>query len=86
MTISFTTLGIPRLTPVKASTVESSICLLVELLAESVELNRGPSVLMAAVKCSEEILLVIARGIDYIEYLRFETVTPHAYWTMGSAE
>lgn len=41
---------------------------------------------MAAVKCSEEILLVIARGIDYIEYLRFETVTPHAYWTMGSAE
>lgn len=41
---------------------------------------------MAAVKCSEEILLVIARGIDYIEYPRFETVTPHAYWTMGSAE
>ena len=42
--------------------------------------------LTAAVQRSEEILLVIARGVDYLEYLRFEAVTPHASWTLGSAE
>jgi hypothetical protein len=42
--------------------------------------------LTKAVRRSEEVLLVIARGIDYLEFLRFEAITPHAYWTLGSAE
>jgi hypothetical protein len=50
------------------------------------QFGRAWDQLVDAVKRTEEAVRLMAKGVDYAEYIRFADLTPHAFWTMGSSE
>jgi hypothetical protein len=46
--------------------------------------GRGWDDLIAVVKRTDDAVRLMAKGIDYADYIRFAELTPHAVWTLGS--
>jgi hypothetical protein len=42
--------------------------------------------LIAVVKRTDDAVRLMAKGIDYADYMRFAALTPHAFWTLGSTQ
>jgi hypothetical protein len=54
-----------------------------EILAQ---FGRAWDDLIAVVKRTDDAVRLMAKGIDYADYMRFAALTPHPFWTLGSSQ
>ena len=70
--------------PLRASTSRLPSAFSLGLQQPLREFGRAWDDLIAVVKRTDDAVRLMAKGIDYGEYMRFAALTPHAYWTLGN--